>query len=116
MIFLKSFIIGGLICAFAQLLMDKFKLMPIYITCLFVLLGSLFSIGSLYQKLIEFSGFGARLPISSFGASLTIGAVEEAREVGLIGIISGMFNNVSSGIVIVIVFSFIMALIVKPKG
>ena len=42
--------------------------------------------------------------------------IEEAREVGLIGIISGMFNNVSSGIVIVIVFSFIIALIVKPKG
>ena len=37
--------------------------------------------GRLYQKLAEFSGFGASLPISSFGASLTVSALEEAEKV-----------------------------------
>lgn len=116
MIYLYSFLIGGLICALAQFLMDKFKLMPIYVTCLFVFLGSLFCIGNLYQKGIECFGFGLGLPISSFGASLTTRAVEATVENGYLGIITGMFNNSSLGIVSVIVISFIIALIIKPKG
>lgn len=116
MIYLFSFFIGGLICAVAQLIMDKFKLMPIYVTCLFVTLGSIFTTGRLYQKLVEISGFGASLPISSFGASLTLAAVEEANEVGYIGILTGMFNKTSPGIIVVIVLSFIVSLIFKPKG
>ena len=116
MIILYSFLIGGLICAIAQFLMDKFKLMPIYVTCLFVVLGSIFTAGKLYQKLVEFSGFGAGLPISSFGASLTLSALEEAEKVGYIGILTGMFSKTSPGIIVVIVFSFIIALLFKPKG
>ena len=116
MVIVYSFIIGGIICAIAQFLMDKFKLMPIYVTCLFVLLGSLFTTGRLYQKLVEFCGFGAGLPISSFGASLTLSAIEEANEIGYIGILTGMFNKTAPGIILVIVLSFMIALIFKPKG
>ena len=116
MIYLFSFLIGGLICAIAQFIMDKFKLMPIYVTCLYVCLGSLLTIGGIYQKLVEFCGFGAGLPISSFGASLTLSAVEKAKEIGYFGILSGMFEKTSPGIIIVIVVSFFMALITKPKG
>lgn len=116
MTILYSFIIGGLLCAFAQFLMDKFKLMPIYVTCLFVTLGSIFTTGRLYQKLVEFSGFGAGLPISSFGASLTVSALEEANKVGYVGILTGMFNKTAPGIIVVIVLSFMLSLIFKPKG
>lgn len=116
MIYLFSFLIGGLICAIAQFIMDKFKLMPIYVTCLYVCLGSLFTIGGIYQKLVEFCGFGAGLPISSFGASLTLSAVEKAEEIGYFGILSGMFEKTAPGIIIVIVLSFFMALITKPRG
>lgn len=116
MIFLYSFLIGGLICAIAQFLMDKFKLIPIYVTCLFVTLGSILTAGELYQKLVDFSGFGAGLPISNFGASLTLSALEEAKEVGYIGILTGMFNKTAPGIIVVMVLSFILALIFKPRG
>ncbi len=116
MIYLMSFIIGGLICALAQFIMDKFKLMPIYVTCLYVVLGSIFTINNLYQKLVEFSGFGASLPISSFGASLTLSSINTAKEVGYIGILTGMFEKTAPGIIVVVVFSFIIALISKPKG
>lgn len=116
MIYLYCFIIGGLICAIAQYLMDKFKLMPIYITCLFVLIGSLLTVGDLYKKLIDCSGFGASLPISSFGYSLTSAAIEKAEEVGYLGILTGMFDKTASGIIFVIVISFILSLFVKPKG
>ena len=116
MIYLLSFLIGGLICAIAQFLMDKFKLMPIFVTCLFVFLGALFSIGGLYQKGIDCFGFGLGLPISSFGASLTNSAIELSNKIGYIGIITGMFNNTSLGIVSVIIISLIISLLVKPKG
>ena len=120
MIFLYSFLIGGLICAIAQFLMDKFKLIPIYVTCLFVTLGSIFTAGELYQKLVDFSGirkaYEKLLPISNFGASLTLSALEEAKEVGYIGILTGMFNKTAPGIIVVMVLSFILALIFKPRG
>lgn len=116
MIFIKCFLIGGLICAIAQFIMDKFKLMPIYITCLFVTLGSIFTIGELYQKLVKFCGFGAGLPISNFGASLTMSSLEKAEEVGYMGIFYGMFEKTGPGIIVVIVVSFILSLIMKPRG
>ena len=116
MSYLICFIIGGVICAIAQIIMDKFKLMPIHVTCLYVVLGAIFTVSRLYQKLVEFSGFGAALPISSFGASLTQAAIEKANEIGYIGIFSGMFEKTSPGIVFVIVLSFALAIISKPKG
>jgi len=116
MIYLKCFIIGGLICALAQIIMDKFKLMPIHVTCLYVLLGSVLSVNGIYQKIIDFSGFGAGLPISSFGASLTLSSIEKAKEVGYLGIFSGMFEKTSPGIIFVIAISFVLAIIAKPKG
>lgn len=116
MIYLYAFLIGGLICAIAQFLMDKFKLLPIYVTCLFVLIGAFLNIGGVYEKLVLKFGAGAYLPISSFGASLTSAAIEEAKNVGYIGILTGMFSSTSSGIVIAIICSFIVALILKPKG
>ena len=116
MIYLKCFLIGGMICAIAQIIMDKFKLMPIHITCLYVVLGSIFTVNGLYQKLVQFSGFGAGLPISSFGASLTQSAIDKANEVGYLGIFSGMFEKTSPGIIFVIVLSFVLAIISKPNG
>lgn len=116
MIYLYCFIVGGLICALAQFLMDKFKLMPIYVTCLFVLIGSLLAIGDVYKKVVDFSGFGASLPISSFGYSLTTAAVEKAEEIGYLGILTGMFDKTAAGIIFVIVISFVLSIFVKPKG
>lgn len=116
MIYLKCFLIGGLICGLAQVIMDKFKLMPIHVTCLYVLLGAILSVNGIYQKFVNFSGFGAGLPISSFGASLTSAAIEKANDIGYIGIFSGMFEKTSPGIIFVIVLSFALAMIAKPKG
>ena len=116
MIFLLSFLIGGLICGIAQFILDKFKLMPIHVTCLYVSLGSVLTTGRIYQKLVEIGGFGASLPISSFGASLTLSALEEAEKVGYIGILTGMFNKTAPGIIVVIVLSFFLSLIFKPRG
>lgn len=114
--YILAFIVGGTICMIAQLVMDKFKLLPIHLTVLFVCLGSFLEIFNLYDLLIEIGGAGALLPISSFGHSLTDSALERASEVGYLGIFEGMFNSTSSGIVVAIISAFLIGLVFKPKG
>ena len=116
MIFLNAFLVGGLICAIGQFILDYFKLTPAHITCGFVVAGAALDTFELYDKLITFAGAGAQLPIMSFGHSVMHGAMEKSQEVGFIGLATGMFDLTAGGITAAILFAFIMALIFKPKG
>ena len=116
MIFLYAFLIGGLICLLAQLCMDLFKLLPAHIVVIFVALGSIFEAFHLYDKLIEFAGAGALMPISSFGHSLTHAAVEAAVNSDYLGLFIGIFDLTSSGIAAAIFFSFVIALVCRQRG
>ena len=57
--FLKAFIVGGLICVIGQLLIDLTKLTPAKILVLFVCVGVLLGGLGIYQHLIDFAGAGA---------------------------------------------------------
>ena len=100
----------------AQVIMDKFKLLPIHLTIMFVSLGAILEIFNIYDKLIAIGGAGALLPISSFGHSLTDSALKSAQEVGYLGIFQGMFNSTSSGIIMAILSAFVVSLVFKPRG
>ena len=115
MIFIYAFLIGGVICMLAQIILDLFNLTPGVITALFVMIGSLFEFFDLYDGLIKFSGAGALLPITSFGHSLADGAYKGALQKGFFGLFTGMFNNVSAGITLAIILSVLVSLIFKPK-
>ncbi len=39
--FINAFLIGGVICFIGQILMDYFKLLPLHITVMYVVLGSI---------------------------------------------------------------------------
>ncbi|PKM77893.1 MAG: stage V sporulation protein AE [Firmicutes bacterium HGW-Firmicutes-15] len=114
--FIWAFIIGGLICVIGQILMDKFKLTPAHTMCTLVVTGSILGGFGLYDKLIEFAGAGASVPISSFGNQLVKGALQEAQQTGLIGVLTGIFEVTSAGISAAIIFGFLSALIFRPKG
>ncbi|MFA7435180.1 MAG: stage V sporulation protein AE [Bacilli bacterium] len=116
MIFLYAFLVGGLICVIGQLIMDKFKLAPVYVTSLFVFLGAALDLFNVYDKLIEFAGAGASIPISSFGHALLHSALDAANEIGFLGLFVGVFDLTAAGIASAIIFAFFMALIFKPKG
>lgn len=116
MIFLKAFIVGGLICAVGQFVLDYFKLTPAHITCTFVAIGAALDVFGLYDKLIKFAGAGAQIPIMSFGHSVMHGAMEKSKQVGFIGLSMGMFSLTSVGITSAVVFAFFAAIIFKPKG
>ena len=64
MSYVKAFVVGGIICVLAQLLMNKTKLMPgrimVILVCSGVVLGAL----GLYEPLLEFAECGASVPLT----------------------------------------------------
>lgn len=115
MILIKAFLVCGSICLLGQLIYDHSKLTAGHITSIFVVLGAALDTFGLYDKLIEFAGMGASLPITSFGHSLIHGALEAAQQDGLMGILLGMFSLTAAGITSAILFAFFAALIFKPR-
>jgi stage V sporulation protein AE len=114
--YLIAFIVGGLICVIGQILLDFFKLTPAHVMSSFVVAGAVLDGFGIYDKLIDFAGAGATVPISSFGHSLLHGAMQQSEKHGFIGIGMGIFELTSAGISAAILFAFLVALIFKPKG
>ena len=114
--FFWAFLVGGGICVIGQLMMDVFKLTPAHTTTTLVVVGAVLGGLGLYDPLVKFAGAGASVPISSFGNSLVKGAMMEADEYGIIGVLTGIFEITSAGISAAVIFGFIGALIFKPKG
>lgn len=113
--YLKAFIIGGLICMIAQVLINTTKLTSGRILVSFMLGGLVLQAFGLYKYLIDFAGAGATVPISGFGYLLAQGAINGAKN-SLLGAITGGMKAASAGITAAIVFSFLVALIFKPKS
>jgi stage V sporulation protein AE len=114
--YLWAFLVGGGICIIGQLLFDVAKLTPAHTMALLVVLGAVLDGLGLYEPLINFAGAGATVPITSFGNALVHGALTELRKDGWIGVLTGIFEVTSAGISAAIIFSFLAALVVKPKG
>jgi len=116
MLLINSFLFCGFICMIAQIILDNTKLTPGHITSLFVVFGAFLDSFSFYDKIIKIVGGGALIPITSFGHSLIHGALNKANEYGILGILMGMFDLTATGITAAIIFSFIFALIFKPRN
>ena len=116
MIYVWAFLIGGAICVLGQICFDVFKLTPAHTMTLLVVLGAVVDGIGWYDPFIEFAGAGASVPITSFGNALVHGALQELERNGLIGIITGIFEVTSAGISAAIIFSYLAALVFKPKG
>ncbi|MBN2983246.1 MULTISPECIES: stage V sporulation protein AE [Cohnella] len=111
-----AFLIGGGICVIGQLMFDVLKLTPAHTMATLVVAGAVIDGLGWYEPLIEFAGAGATVPITSFGNSLVHGALTELQRDGWIGVITGIFEVTSAGISAAIIFSFLAALVVRPKG
>ena len=114
MVFLKAFITGGIICSIGQILIDKTKLTPGRILVLFVILGAFLSSIGIYQKIVDFGGAGATVPISGFGHLLAQGVIKEIDEVGMLGLFTGGVKACAAGIGSAVFFGFIASLFARP--
>ena len=113
--YVSAFIVGGLICVIAQILMDTTKLTPARILVIFVTFGAILGGFGLYDKLIEIGGAGATIPLPSFGNGLAKAAIKGVKEDGLIGAFTGGITGAAGGITASIFFGYLMALIFNPK-
>ena len=115
MAYLTSFLFCGFVCLLAQIILDNTKLTPGHITTIFVVVGTFLDIFSLYDKIILWVGGGALVPITSFGHLLIHGALAKANNLGPMGLVMGMFDLTSAGIISAIFLSFIFSIIFKPR-
>lgn len=115
MTYIYAFLFCGTICLISQIILDNTKLTPGHVTSLFVVIGAFLDLFGIYDKFVLYAGAGALIPITSFGHLLVHGAMDTAKDIGLIGLSYGIFNLTSAGISIAIVTAFFLALIFKPK-
>ena len=113
--FVKAFVVGGLICTIAQVLINTTKLTAGKILVYFMLTGVALQAVGLYGYLVDFAGAGATVPICGFGYLLAEGAIKGASN-GLFGAVTGGLSAAAAGITAAIVFSFLIALIFKPRS
>ncbi|PWI57000.1 stage V sporulation protein AE [Sulfoacidibacillus thermotolerans] len=116
MLFLTAFVVGGLICVIGQLLLDLTTLTPAHVMTILVVGGAVLDGLGWYDPLIKFAGAGATVPITSFGNALVHGAMAEAQQYGIIGLITGIFEVTSAGISAAIIFGFLTALFARARG
>ncbi|MDD6728786.1 MAG: stage V sporulation protein AE [Eubacteriales bacterium] len=115
MMFLKAFVVGGLICVIGQLLIDYTKLTPARILVLFVCVGVLLGGIGVYQPLIDFAGAGATVPLTGFGAALAKGVKEAVQQNGFLGVITGGFQACAAGVTVAVLSGLVVSMICKPK-
>ena len=113
--YLKAFIVGGLICVIAQILVDKTKLTMPKILVSFVVAGCILSAIGIYQRLVDFGGAGATVPLLGFGHILAKGVINEINETGFMGVFTGAFKAMAGGVAAAVVFSYVASLIFNPK-
>ena len=112
--FVKAFAVGGLICCVGQALIMNTKLTNARILVLFVVSGVVLTALGLYKPLVDFAGAGATVPLTGFGYSLAMGAIEAVNKYGLIGAFSGGVTRTAAGITAAVVFGLGNALLFKP--
>jgi len=113
--FVKAFLVGGLICAAVQILLDRTKLMPGRVMVILVCLGSLLGAIGVYEPFLEFAGSGAGVPLLGFGNTLWKGVKEAIDSDGILGIFKGGFKASAVGISAALIFGYLGSLVFQPK-
>lgn len=113
--YIYAFIIGGLLCIPAQILLDKTKLTNARILTGYVVSGVILSAFGIYEYIVEWGSAGGTVPLTGFGYTLTRGVKEAIENDGFIGILNGGIKATSSGISAALFFSLIWAILFKSR-
>lgn len=113
--YIKAFIVGGLLCVIGQILIDKTKLTPARILVCYVVIGVLLGAVGVYEKIVEFAGAGATVPLTGFGYNLSKGVKEAVDKDGFIGILTGGLKASAGGITAAITTGLLASIVFKAK-
>ena len=114
--YIRAFLLGGLLCVIAQILLDKTSLTPARILVTYVVAGGVLGGLGIYEYLVDFGGAGARVPLSGFGNLIAEGVRAAVDRDGLLGALTGGLSAASAGISAALLFGFLASLIFKSKG
>ncbi len=113
--YLKAFVVGGLICAAVQVLMEKTKLLPGRIMVILVMTGTVLGFLGIYEPFAEWAGAGASIPLLGFGNTLWKGVKEGLETAGVLGLFKGGLTASAAGISGALIFGYLGSLLFKPK-
>ena len=113
--FVRAFIVGGLFCVIAQILIDKTKMTPARILVLYVVAGVVLGAVGLYGPLSDFAGAGASTPLTGFGYLISKGVRKAVDEKGLLGALTGPLTAAAGGTTAALAAGFLVALIARGK-
>lgn len=113
--YLQAFLVGGILCAIAQILIDKTQWTPARIVVLYVCGGVALTAIGIYDKIVDFGGAGATVPLTGFGYSLAKGVEQAVDTYGLLGAFLGGLRATAGGIAAAIFFAILFACFTKPQ-
>ncbi|MBQ5724536.1 MAG: stage V sporulation protein AE [Clostridia bacterium] len=113
--YLWAFLVGGVLCVIAQILIDRTKLTPARILVIYVVAGVILGAVGVYGPLVKFAGAGASTPLSGFGNLIAEGVRRAVKEKGLLGALTGPLSAAAAGTSAALVAGFIGALFFKGK-
>ena len=96
--YVKAFLVGGFLCAIAQVIIDKTKLTPARILVSYVVTGVILGGLGLDEPLVNCAGAGATVPLTGFGYALANGVRKAVEEQGFLGILTGGLAACAGGI------------------
>ena len=112
---LKAALVGGILCAIAQILIDKTAMTPARILVLYVVSGVILGAIGIYSSLVDFAGAGATLPLTGFGYIVSEGVKKAVEEKGFLGIFTGSLTAAAGGTGAALAFGSLAALLFKSR-
>ena len=115
MMYVKAFLVGGIICAISQILIDRTRLTPARILTSYVVTGVILTAVGVYEPLVKWAGCGATVPILGFGYTMAKGVKQAIAEQGFLGVMSGGITSCAAGITAAVVLSLIAAFLFRSS-
>ena len=113
--YIKAFVVGGIVCALVQILMEKTKMLPGRIMVLLVCGGAVLNFVGIFEPLLEFAGAGISVPLLGFGNVLMKGVKEAVDQEGFLGLFMGGLKAGAVGCSAALIFGYIASLLVSSK-
>ena len=113
---LLAFLLGGLFCVIAQILIDKTSLTPAKILVFYVVFGVFLGGTGIFDFLFKYFGCGASVPLVGFGANVAKGVREAVDKDGIFGILGGAFSAAAIGCTVSLLMGFLMSLFFRGKS
>ena len=98
-----------------QILIDKTKLTPARILVSFVVIGVILGGLGIYDKLVDFAGAGATVPLTGFGNLIAKGVRKAVNKDGFLGLFTGALTATAGGITAAIIAGLIASFLFKPE-